>query len=111
MKITTFKSQPTVIAELVDLILYCQNTEAKLGITMAEQPDVFAIADYYQAPGGQFWIAFDDGHVAGCIGLLRVSATTAVLKKFFVYPQFRGQPIRLGWQLYQKLLTQAKKRV
>lgn len=34
MRITTFKNDPTVVAELVDLILYCQNTEAKLGITM-----------------------------------------------------------------------------
>nr|WP_252904148.1 hypothetical protein [Secundilactobacillus silagei] len=82
MRITTFKNDPTVVAELVDLILYCQNTEAKLGITMAEQPDVFAISDYYQTSGGQFWVALDNtDHVAGCIGLLRVSATTAVLKK------------------------------
>ena len=109
MKITVFKHNPRVVAELVDLILYCQNTEAKLGITMAKQPAVFAIPDYYQTSGGQFCVAFDEaGHVAGCIGLLRVSATTAVLKKFFVYPKFRGHPISLGWQLYQTLLQGAQ---
>lgn len=111
MKIQPFKSNPNVIAELVDLILYCQNIEAGLGIPMAEQPDVFEIPDYYQNRGGQFWVSFDDdGHVAGCIGLLRVTDTTAVLKKFFVYPQFRGRPVSLGWQLYQTLLEESKHR-
>ncbi|MFD1485140.1 GNAT family N-acetyltransferase [Lacticaseibacillus baoqingensis] len=111
MQIAPFHTDPHIIAELVDLILYCQDTEAKLGITMAEQPDVFMIPDYYQAPGGEFWVAqTDSGKVAGCIGLLKLSPTTAVLKKFFVYPQFRGRPVSLGWQLYQTLVAAAKQK-
>lgn len=109
MQIAAFESDPHTIAELVDLILFCQDTEARLGITMAEQPDVFAIPEYYLGPGGGFWVAKDEaGHVAGCIGLLRLTATTAVLKKFFVYPQFRGRPTSLGWQLYQVLIQAAR---
>lgn len=108
MQITPYHHDPMILAELVDLILYCQNTEAHLNIRMADQPDVFAIAEHYQAPGGNFWVATTDGHVAGCIGLLPVTPEVAVLKKFFVYPKFRGQPQALGWQLYQTLLTAAK---
>ncbi|KRN25052.1 GNAT family N-acetyltransferase [Lacticaseibacillus camelliae] len=109
MHIAAFESDPHTIAELVDLILFCQDGEAKLNITMAEQPDVFAIPTYYQVPGGGFWVAKDEaGHVAGCIGLLKLTATTAVLKKFFVYPQFRGRPVSLGWQLYQVMLQAAR---
>ncbi len=108
MHISTFNSNPLIIAELIDLILFCQNTEAHLGITMAEQPDVLTIPATYQAPGGDFWVACSpDRHVAGCIGLLRLTPTVAALKKFFVYPQFRGRPTRLGWQLYATLLAAA----
>ncbi|WP_461215083.1 GNAT family N-acetyltransferase [Lacticaseibacillus sp. GG6-2] len=111
MQISTFKSNPVIMAELVDLILFCQNSEAHLGIAMADQPDVFEIEAHYQATGGDFWIAQDDaGHVAGCIGLLKLTPTTAVLKKFFVYPRFRGRPQSLGWQLYQTLIQAAHAR-
>ncbi|WP_390410231.1 GNAT family N-acetyltransferase [Lacticaseibacillus jixiensis] len=108
MQIEPYHDDPKHLAELVDLILYCQNTEAHLNIKMADQPDVFAIAEHYQAPGGNFWLALEQQHVVGCIGLLPVTPTVAVLKKFFVDPEFRGQPHVLGWQLYQTLLTAAK---
>lgn len=53
-------------------------------------------------------MAEDVGHVAGCIALLPVDHDTAVLKKFFTYPQFRGGAVHLGWQLYQTLFTYAQ---
>lgn len=108
MQLSPYRSDPQTTAELVDLILYCQNTEAKLNITMAEQPDVLMIPDYYQARGGEFWVAKDHDHVAGCIALLPVDKHTAVLKKFFTYPQFRGGNVHLGWQLYQMFLAYAQ---
>jgi N-acetylglutamate synthase-like GNAT family acetyltransferase len=108
MQILPYMPDPQTTAELIDLILFCQNTEAHLGITMAEHPDVLMIQDYYQARGGQFWVATQDGHVAGCIALLPVDHDTTVLKKFFTYPQFRGGAVHLGWQLYQTLLTYAQ---
>ena len=105
MKIERFENQPKTVAELVDLIMYCQNTEAKLGIKMAEQADVFDITNYYQRFGGDFWVAFEDDHVVGSIGLLKLNDQVGVLKKLFTYPEFRGQPHRLGQQLLQTLLA------
>lgn len=106
MQITPYQDNPHHLAQLVDLINYCQNIEAQLNIKMAEQDDIFQINTYYQAKGGNFWIALDDtNQVVGSIALLPLDDKTVVLKKFFTYPQFRGQPNRLGAKLYQQLLT------
>ncbi|EFR88930.1 gnat family acetyltransferase [Listeria marthii FSL S4-120] len=48
MKIKHYANNPKHLAELVDLINYCQNIEADLDIKMAEQADIFEIEDYYQ---------------------------------------------------------------
>lgn len=95
-------------AQLVDLINFCQNQEAHLGIKMAEQDDIFNIEAYYQHPSGEFWLALDNDQVVGCIALLPINSMTAVLKKFFTYPKYRGKPISLGWQLYEQLIKFAR---
>jgi len=104
MQIVPYQNNPHHLAQLVDLINYCQNIEAKLNIKMAEQDDIFQISSYYQFKGGNFWIALEKNQVVGSIALLPIGNQTGVLKKFFTYPQFRGQPNRLGAKLYQELL-------
>lgn len=104
MQIKSYRNDPQHLAQLVDLINYCQNIEAKLDIKMAEQDDIFQIETYYQAKGGNFWIALDNNQVVGSIALLPIADQTAVLKKFFTYPKYRGQPTRLGARLYQEFL-------
>lgn len=108
MQIIPYQNNPKNQAQLVDLINYCQNIEAKLDIKMAEQDDVFQIPTYYQKNGGNFWIALDGNQIVGSIAFLPLDNKTAVLKKFFTYPKYRGQPHHLGAQLYQTLLTHAK---
>ena len=108
MQIVPYQNNPHHLAQLVDLINYCQNIEAKLNIKMTEQDDIFQISSYYQSKGGNFWIALEENQVVGSIALLPIGNQTAVLKKFFTYPQFRGQPNRLGAKLYQELLNFAQ---
>lgn len=108
MQIQSYQPNPQHLAEIVDVINYCQNLEAHLNIKMAEQADIFDISNYYQARGGDFWLALDTDHVVGTIALLPVDTHTAVLKKFFTYPKYRGEPVHLGQQLYQQFLTFAK---
>ncbi|HEL8253709.1 TPA: GNAT family N-acetyltransferase, partial [Listeria monocytogenes] len=67
MEIKHYANNPKHLAELTDLINYCQNIEANLDIKMAEQADIFEIEDYYQKQGGQFWIALHDNKVVGSI--------------------------------------------
>lgn len=100
MEIKPFENNPKHLAELVDLINYCQNIEAHLDIKMAEQSDIFEIEAYYQKQGGQFWIALQNNSVVGSIALLPVNQEIAILKKFFTYPEFRGHPVRLGQKLF-----------
>ncbi|WP_125761613.1 GNAT family N-acetyltransferase [Companilactobacillus hulinensis] len=108
MKIETYKSNPQTLAGLVDLIEFCQNEEAHLGIKMIEQADVFDIPQHYQANGGNFWIAQDNGLTVGSIGLLNLENKNGVLKKLFTYPKYRGNPTRLGQKLFDTFIDYVK---
>lgn len=92
--------------EAIDLILDIQNNEAKVGIPLAEQPDLLDIAKHYINNGGNFWIALDSGHVVGTLGLMKMDSDWFVLKKFFVRSDFRSQ--KVGLAMYDRLLAHAK---
>lgn len=89
--------------EIIALILSIQNEEAKIDLSLAEQPDLTDIARFYQKDGGNFWIALADGKVIGTVGLMMKENGCAVLKKFFVQKAYRSQ--KVGLALYTQLLT------
>ena len=91
--------------EIISLILSIQNEEAKIGLSLEEQPDLLDIHRSYQQPGGEFWIALSDGRVVGTIGLMLKEKHCAVMKKFFVKKEFRSQ--KVGLALYKELLKYA----
>lgn len=91
--------------EIISLILSIQNDEAKIGLSLQEQPDLLDIHRSYQQAGGEFWIALSDGQVIGTIGLMLKENYCAVLKKFFVKKEFRSQ--KIGLALYNELLQYA----
>ena len=80
--------------EIIALILSIQNEEAKIELSLQEQPDLLDIHRSYQQPGGEFWIALSDGRVVGTIGLMLKENHCAVLKKFFVKKEFRSQKMQ-----------------
>lgn len=92
--------------EVVGLILDIQNNEARIGLSIEEQPDLTDIASSYMRDGGNFWIALTDGHVVGCVGLMNIGRQWGALKKFFVHADFRSQ--KVGLALYSELLDFAK---
>lgn len=92
--------------EIIALILKIQNEEAKIHLSLAEQPDLKDIQTCYQKDGGEFWIAKSDGKVIGTLGLQLRENHCAVMKKFFVDCHYRSQ--KIGLALYQKLLAFAK---
>lgn len=95
--------------EVIDLILYVQNVEYEVGITIEEQPDILDIKKNYIDNGGHFWIALNqEGNVIGSIGLEKKTKKVAVLKKFFVYKKYRGREHGVGMKLYNSLLDFAK---
>ena len=84
--------------EAVALILDIQNNEAKIGLSLEEQPDLLHIDASYREKGGAFWLALEKGEVIGTLGLMRKEQQCAVMKKFFVkkgvpFPKGRGRPV------------------
>jgi N-acetylglutamate synthase-like GNAT family acetyltransferase len=95
--------------EVIDLILYVQNIEYEVGISIEDQPDILDIKRNYIDSGGCFWIALNqEGNVIGSIGLQNKTKEVAVLKKFFVYKEYRGREHGVGMKLYNSLLDFAK---
>lgn len=86
-----------------------QNDGTRPPVTVDDQPDLLNITKAYIGAGGDFWIATDDGKLAGTIGIMPCGDGVAVLKKFFVYEKYQGEPHHLGRQLYSHLLEFAKK--
>lgn len=96
--------------EVIKQILYVQNVEYGVGISVEEQPDILDIQANYIKDGGNFWVALNDnGEVVGTIGLQKKTNEVAVLKKFFVYKDYRGKEFGIGTGLYKALLDFAKK--
>ena len=97
--------------EVIDLILYVQNIEYRINLQVEEQPDILDINNNYINNGGGFWIATnEENKVIGCIGLQLKENNVAVLKKFFVYDEYRGKKYNVGLSLYKRLLKFAKEK-
>ena len=94
--------------EIISFILGIQNREAKINLSLEEQPDLKDISASYQKTGGEFWLAYDNNHVIGTIGLLYKDNNCGILKKFFVFSLYRSQ--KIGLKLYQKLLMFAQEK-
>jgi GNAT superfamily N-acetyltransferase len=47
----------------------------------------------YAPPEGRLYLALDDGKVAGCAGLRKISPDAGELKRVYVRPVFRGKGI------------------
>lgn len=101
MKIETYSGKYD--DEIIALILKIQNNEAKINLSLEEQPDLKNIKSYYQGSGGEFWIARSNDKVIGTLGLILRENNCAVMKKFFVDSAYRSQ--KVGLALYKKLLA------
>jgi len=92
--------------QIIDLILHIQNEEAKINLSIEEQPDLLNITEFYEKDGGQFWLAIDKDDVIGTIGFMNYGNNNAVLKKFFVRADCRKR--KVGLALYETLYIYLK---
>lgn len=88
--------------QVIDLILHIQNDEAKIDLSIEEQPDLLNISRYYEKDGGGFWIAVANNEVIGTFAFMNYGDGNAVLKKFFVREDFRGK--KVGLALYETVI-------
>lgn len=97
------------LEEIIDLILFVQNNEFQLNISIDEQPDILDIQVNYLNDGGNFWVALNEkSEVIGTIGLQKKTEECFILKKFFVYSDYRGVEFSIGQGLFDKLLEYAQ---
>lgn len=94
--------------EIIALVLHCQNDGTRPLVSVEDQPELLRIKEEYIDNGGSFWVAKENGKVAGSIGLMNKGNGLCILKKFFVYEPYRGKPHNLGQHLYAVFLDFAK---
>lgn len=94
--------------EIIALVLHCQNDGTRPLVSVEDQPELLRIKEEYIDNGGSFWVAKENGKVAGTIGLMNKGNGLCILKKFFVYEPYRGKPHNLGQHLYAVFLDFAK---
>lgn len=95
-------------SEVGSLITGIQQGEFNIPITLADQPDLINISDFYQVGSGNFWAAVVDEKVAGTIALLDIGNGRGALRKMFVHEKFRGKELGVGKTLLNTLLQWAK---
>lgn len=88
--------------QVIDLILHIQNEEAKIHLSLEEQPDLLDIPGCYEKDGGGFWLAVEGNEVIGTFAFMNYGNGNAVLKKFFVRSDWRGR--KVGLALYRTVM-------
>ncbi|MXO07045.1 GNAT family N-acetyltransferase [Flavobacterium sp. HBTb2-11-1] len=94
--------------EIVDLILNIQQKEFNVPITLADQPDLLDIQNFYFKSGGTFLGAFIDGKLVGTIALVKFNPEAAAIRKMFVKKEFRGKEFQIAQQLLEQLIEYSK---
>lgn len=95
--------------QVIALILYIQNFDNRVDLSLEEQPDMNDIENHYFKDDGCFWIAVNqDDDVVGTLGLMHKKGGYGVLKKFFVAKEYRGKEIGTASLLFDHLLCKAE---
>lgn len=108
--ITISQFEDKYTQDVINLVLHFQNDGTRPIVSVDDQPDLLNIVGEYIDKGGNFWIARDDEKLIGTIGIMPYSTDIAILKKFFVYEDYQGEPYHIGRTLYNELITFAKKK-
>lgn len=108
IEIKKFQQEDT--DQIIKLVLHCQNDGSRPLVSVEDQPELLCIHEKYFTSGGCFWVAKDGDRVVGSIGLISCGNAIGILKKFFIYEEYRGKPRHLGQQLYGELIVFAQSR-
>ncbi|MCI8860267.1 MAG: GNAT family N-acetyltransferase [Lachnospiraceae bacterium] len=68
--------------------------------------ELLHLEEKYGLPDGRLYLAYEEGELAGCIGLRKIDSQNSEMKRLYVRPQFRGKHI--GDQLIEKIIADAK---
>jgi len=90
--------------DIIDIILPIQQLEFGVPLTLADQPDLLNIENFYTLKGGNFWGATVDGTLCGTIALLRFNEKAGAIRKMFVKKEFRGKEYGIASLLLEELI-------
>jgi RimJ/RimL family protein N-acetyltransferase len=105
MKIEIIQYDKAYEEETINLIVGIQAGEFGLPITADDQPDLRKVSTFYQQGKGNFWIAVDNGRVAGSIALIDIGNNETALRKMFVHPDYRGKEKGVAQRLMDELFS------
>ena len=105
--ITYSTYRPEHKAQIIDLIIDIQQNEFQVPITLADQPDLQMISDFYQVKNGNFWVALHEEKVVGTIALIDCGDGIACLRKMFIHKDFRSKH-GIAQQLLDTLIAATK---
>ena len=83
IEISKFKDEYT--NDVIDLVLHFQNDGTRPSVSVDDQPDLLHITEKYIIVGDWFWIATDNGKLAGTIGIMPCNEEVAVMKIFCIW--------------------------
>ena len=90
--------------DIAALILNIQNNEFNVPLTIADQPDLLDIENFYFKKNSSFWVAVEDEKLIGTIALIDFDNGQAALRKMFVHKDYRGKEKGVGQLLMDKLI-------
>ena len=77
--------QPEYQEEIWELIPAIQHGEYGIQITLADQPDLLDISNFYCKGSGIFLVALHEKKVVGTVALTHLGNDIGALRKFFVH--------------------------
>ncbi|SEB06147.1 GNAT family N-acetyltransferase [Pedobacter hartonius] len=110
MKIQIVPIEDEYEETVIDLILNIQQNEFNVAVTLADQPDLQDIKNFYYEGGGCFWGAFIDGQLVGTIALKIFSEDAGAIRKMFVKQDYRGKELGIAQQLLENLILYSREK-
>ena len=108
MEISVYSRQ--YAQEVIDLILNIQQNEFGVPVTIADQPDLLNVENFYCKDKGNFWIATENKILIGSIALIDIGNRQSALRKMFVHKDYRGKEIKAGQQLLDFVIDWCKEK-
>jgi putative acetyltransferase len=106
--ITIKTYEPQHRDQIATLITTIQQIEFQVPVTLADQPDLMMIDQYYQQRNGNFWVALNDqNEVVGTIALIDNGEVFGTIRKMFVRADYRGKELGIAAKLFDILEKKA----
>ncbi|MFD0997969.1 GNAT family N-acetyltransferase [Ohtaekwangia kribbensis] len=109
MQIQIVPYQKQYAEAIANLIISIQQQEFNIKITLADQPDLQDIDNFYRKGSGNFWCALSpEGELIGTIALIDIGNNMGAIRKMFVKHEWRGKEKNVARLLLHTLETWAQ---